>query len=77
MYDGTGHSIHIPTIMVPYRYGQELIKVFEEKESSELQFILKADLEISQRNKDIMEYEFFYGSLLDIPTDLVFNLYKY
>ena len=52
MYDGTGGSVHIPTIMVPYSYGQKLIKLYDEKEGEGTQFILKADLEISQKNKD-------------------------
>ena len=30
MYDGTGHSIHIPTIVISNEHGEELKKVFDE-----------------------------------------------
>ena len=45
MYDGTGSSLHIPTIIVPYTYGMELLTVFAEETSPKI--VLKADFETS------------------------------
>ena len=39
--------------------------------------VLKVDLETSQQNKDKVIYELFYGSILDLSSDLLFDLYKY
>jgi len=45
MYDGTGSSLHIPTIIIPYTYGMELLTVFAEETSPKI--VLKADFETS------------------------------
>ena len=44
---------------------------------SQSHVVLKVDLETSQQNKDKVIYELFYGSILDLSSDLLLDLYKY
>ena len=39
--------------------------------------MLKADIEISSNNIQTISYTLFYGSLLDLDTELIQSLYEY
>ena len=39
--------------------------------------MLKADLEISHQYKEVVEYELFYGSVLDLTSDFIFGIYEF
>ena len=75
MYDGTGASIHIPTIVLSQEGGSRLIKFFDEDPTFKM--VLKADFETTTRHIGSLEYELFYGSILDLPEDLILGLYEY
>ena len=75
MYDGTGAGINIPTIVLSYEDGKQLLDIFEEDPT--LKMVIKADFETSNRHKGGIEYELFYGSILDLDKDLILSLYEY
>lgn len=76
-YDGTGGSVHIPTILIPYRDGMELLNIIRSEEDDGHQVVLKADIELSQSHANDVNYELFYGSILDLDSDLILELYEY
>ena len=39
--------------------------------------VLKADFEMTHETKDIVEYELFYGSVMDLSSDFIFGLYEF
>ena len=39
--------------------------------------VLKADFEMTHETKDIVEYELFYGSVMDMSSDFIFGLYEF
>ena len=67
-YDGTGSSVHIPTILIPFKEGYELLNIVRAEESDGKQVVLKADLDISRSAQQSVKYELFYGSILDLPS---------
>ena len=64
MYDGTGAGIHIPTIVLSEEGGSQLYNFFDEDPSFKL--VLKIDFETTAKLGGL-EYELFYGSILDLP----------
>ena len=65
MYDGTGASIHIPTIVLSEEGGSKLISFFDEEPM--LKMVLKADFETTNRHIGSLYYDLVYGSILDLP----------
>lgn len=76
-YDGTGSSVHIPTILIPYSEGMELLNIIRAEEYDGHQVVLKADIELSQSHANDVIYELFYGSIMDLDADLILELYEY
>ena len=76
-YDGSGHSITIPTLIIEADDGEKLRKVMLEKEEFDNKVILKADIEISVNNVQTISYTLFYGSILDLDKDFIKSLYEY
>ena len=77
LYDGTGHTVHLPTVITSKLHGDKLIEMWNASRDSQSHVVLKVDLETSQQNKDKVIYELFYGSILDLSSDLLLDLYKY
>ena len=77
LYDGTGHTVHLPTVITSKLHGDKLIEMWNASKDSQPHVVLKVDLETSQQNKDKVIYELFYGSILDLSSDLLLDLYKY
>ena len=74
IYDGTGGSIRIPTLVLSFEHGEQLINLINNIQS---QVVLKADLEMSHEYKEVVEYELFYGSVLDLSSEFILSLYKF
>jgi len=39
--------------------------------------VLRADIEISDRDNQTVSYSLYYGSLIDLPKKLISSLYEY
>ena len=39
--------------------------------------VLKADIEISDEDKQTISYSLFYGSIIDLDPNLILRLYEY
>ena len=39
--------------------------------------VLKADFEVTHQSTSVVRYELFYGSVLDLSSDLIFSLYEF
>ena len=76
-YDGSGTSIHIPTMIISEEDGDHLIDLIEGVPDDDEGVIIKADIEISDRNGQTISYSLFYGSILDLEPNLVLRLYEY
>ena len=75
VYDGTGNSIHIPTIIINGQDGLKLIELMIQQYHEPLQ--LKAEFEISNQYAAVVVYELFYESIVDLPLPLILELYEY
>ena len=76
MYDGTGAGISIPTIVISQTHGNQLLQIFEDDPT--IKMVLKADFETTNKNEGgVLEYELFYGSILDLDKELILSLYEY
>lgn len=76
-YDGSGHSITIPTLIIEADDAEKLRKVMLEKDEFDNSVVLKADIEISVNNVQTISYSLFYGSILDLDKDFIKSLYEY
>ena len=76
-YDGSGTSIHIPTLLIEKRDGDKLITLVKGTPPGDEGVMLKADIEISYVNAQIISYQMFYGSVLDLEPNLILRLYEY
>ena len=76
-YDGSGHSITIPTLIIEADDAEKLRKVMLEKDEFDNSVVLKADIEISVNNVQTISYTLFYGSILDLDKDFIKSLYEY
>lgn len=75
MYDGTGNTVHIPTIIISKYDGEAIMNQIYEQPNGILQ--LKADFEVSKQHETGVTYELFYGSVADLPLKLILDLYEY
>ena len=75
IYDGTGSSVHIPTLLISQQDGDVIKTLFHDRPDVRLQ--VKVDLDNSEIKKKAVTYELFYGSLLDLPAALILDLYEY
>ena len=55
----------------------ELINVMRNEGGDRKEVLLNATFENSLRQGNILQYELFYGSLLDLSTDLILEIYEY
>ena len=76
-YDGSGTSISIPTLLVENSMGNKLMKMVEVDPNFVSNVILKADIEISDKDSQSISYQLFYGSILDLDSTLLLRLYEY
>ena len=77
MYEGSGTSISIPTLIVNVEDGEKLIALIEGKANFDENVILKADIEISFERRQAVSYSLYYGSILNLQPELVLKLYEY
>ena len=49
----------------------------DEQQDFNMDVILKADIEISTEWRSALSYTLFYGSILDLDTELIKSLYEY
>lgn len=66
MYEGSGTSISIPTLIVNVEDGEKLIALIEGKANFDENVILKADIEISFERRQSVSYSLYYGSILNL-----------
>lgn len=66
MYEGSGTSISIPTLIVNVEDGEKLIALIEGKANFDENVILKADIEISFERRQAVSYSLYYGSILNL-----------
>ena len=71
LYDGTGHSVTIPTLLIDKEYADKLKALFVDPEKFYSDIILKADIEISSLKSQSISYTLFYGSVLDLDTEFI------
>ena len=67
-YDGTGHTIDIPTFIVNRSDGAKLLALLMDKPLMDESVILKADIDIADATSQMISYQLFYGSRLDLKT---------
>jgi hypothetical protein len=71
--DGSGFSLNIPALLID-NVAEDLI--IEQIKSGKT-VTLKAQIEISHADSRKVEVGLWYGSILDIPSDLLKSLYNY
>ena len=76
-YDGSGGSISIPTLVVNSKHGQALIDMVRGKENFSQDVVLKADIDIANSASQTISYTLFYGSIVDLDSNLILRLYEY
>ena len=77
-YDGTGRSIHIPTLIILEQDARTLHNLIMSKNQYENKVILSADIELSdESNQQEISYQLFYGSILDLQPEFIKSLYEY
>ena len=76
-YDGSGFSISIPTFIVDNQAGSQLIKLMQGRPNFDEQVVLKADIELATAESQTISYSLFYGSLLDLDSKFIAELYDY
>lgn len=79
-HDGSGASVHIPTILVRPPHGQALIDLVEGKSGWEQtdKVILKADITIANMDEaESLSYSLYYGSILDLDSQFILRMYEY
>ena len=76
-YDGSGTSIHIPTLLINKNDGDKLMTLVKGIPPGDEGVKLKADIEISYINSQVISYQLFYGSVLDLEPTLILRLYEY
>ena len=77
MYDGSGTSIAIPTLLVKEDDGEKLKAILQGRMNFDESVVLKADIEISDEDKQTISYSLFYGSIIDLDPNLILRLYEY
>lgn len=79
-YDGSGSSIHIPTLIVNPPYGRKLWNLAEGQTGYDdgKRVVLKAEIEIAnQDSTNSLSYSLYYGSVLDLDEQLILDLYSH
>ena len=74
LYDGTGSTIYIPTILITQSDGKMIEDLFSSDPAVKMQ--VKVELENSMVHGQVT-YELFYGSVLDLQESLLLDLYEY
>jgi len=74
--DGTGHDIKIPSYIIN-KNAADKIKSYLSKNSTEESYIfIRSDIEIAHPD-NIVEYELFYSSLIDLDYSFIEDLSIY
>jgi len=74
LYDGTGSTVYIPTILITQSDGKMIEDLFSSDPAVKMQ--VKVELESSMVHGEVT-YELFYGSVLDLQESLLLDLYEY
>ena len=75
-YDGSGHSITIPTLIIEAEQGAILRELLTD-EANYGKVVLKTDIEMTTEKRQTISYTLFYGSVLDLDSELIQSLYEY
>ncbi len=75
-YDGTGHTIDIPTLILDQEDGEKLWDVLSMDKSGS-GIILESYIEVINEDKQQISYSLFYGSVLDLPVEEIREFYNY
>ena len=76
-YDGSGHAITMPTIIIDSVASKSLLKMLQGNHNFENQVVLMADIEISDADSQTVSYSLYYGSLFDLSNEMLTNMYDY
>ena len=74
-YDGTSSSVYIPTLLINRDDGEKIKQLFHDDPAVQLQ--LKVEFELPKNAANKVTYELFYGSILDLPSSLILDLYEW
>jgi len=77
MYEGHGHIIDIPTLIIDEYDADNLFELHEQalKGIEKKQVILKADIDITDDQKETISYTLYYGSILDLHEGELVQMY--
>ena len=66
-YDGTGHMIDIPTLLIDTEHAEMLLDIYHEvRNKSKQQIILNAHIGVDSKFREQISYTMYYGSILDL-----------
>ena len=66
-YDGNGHMIDIPTLIIKEEDGMKLMELFEEEEfTNDNQLILSAMIDWTDNHSETVSFTMYYGSIFDL-----------
>ena len=77
MYEGNGHIVDIPTLIIDEYDADTLFELYESAQKSveKKQVILKADIDITDDQKETISYTLYYGSILDLDEGELVQMY--
>ncbi len=76
-YDGTGHMIDIPTLLIDNDDGQKLLDTYyEARDNNDEQLVLWTKIDIVSKMRQTISYSLYYGSILDLDHDEILKWYN-
>ncbi len=76
-YDGLGHLVDIPTLIIDKEHGQKLLSIYKEASNKHQQLVLNAHIDVIEKDKETISYTLFYGSILDLDPKELYQLAQY